>query len=311
MAVALIRTDVPKGEESNSIVRHPDSPVWRRVRLQLCGSFGQRRKEVMLSDLSVSARHNQRLGDKLEKTTRAAGQRTLIVQASPPHPHPAPHTTECSVPGHQMTTQCVLGLHRDGLERGKRLPTLKPTPSPNLFNTSPSSSGLFEIDPLAHHQEITTVDSLSRLLLPGGSSPSLDAATPAPTGSSALPPPPPAPCSALLLLCCCCLSCLKDDCCTLQFKIRLSLWLLSLRTLLSLLFLSTLHTDQGRPHPSVYKPNLPEGRRSNGVHTVSPRLAGRPASDGEHLPSKTFTGCRRSNINSRFVSAAARCHRQC
>ncbi|MEQ2208474.1 hypothetical protein XENOCAPTIV_001517 [Xenoophorus captivus] len=30
------------------------------------GEAGQRRKEVMLSDFSVSSRHNQRLGDKLE-----------------------------------------------------------------------------------------------------------------------------------------------------------------------------------------------------------------------------------------------------
>lgn len=64
-AVALIWTDVPKGEGNNSIVRHSDSPVWRRARL-LCNSFGQRRKEVMLSDLSVNSRHNQSLGDKLE-----------------------------------------------------------------------------------------------------------------------------------------------------------------------------------------------------------------------------------------------------
>lgn len=38
-------------------------PVWRRARRQLSG---QRRKEVMLSDLGVSARHSRRLGGKLE-----------------------------------------------------------------------------------------------------------------------------------------------------------------------------------------------------------------------------------------------------
>lgn len=59
-----MRNDVPKGEEK--IVRHPRSAIWRRARLRPRRRSGQRRKEVMLSDLSVSARHQRRLRAKLQ-----------------------------------------------------------------------------------------------------------------------------------------------------------------------------------------------------------------------------------------------------
>ena len=74
-AVALMQNDVPGGE--GKIVRHPCSAIWRRARLRLRRRSGQRRKEVMLSDLSVSARHQRRRGAKLQVCSRRCVRRVL------------------------------------------------------------------------------------------------------------------------------------------------------------------------------------------------------------------------------------------
>lgn len=59
MVVALIQTDVPKEAGVGG------APWLSGLEAASCNS-GQRRKEVMLSDLGVSSRHRQRLGDELD-----------------------------------------------------------------------------------------------------------------------------------------------------------------------------------------------------------------------------------------------------